>query len=338
MKSVVLEKPGEFRVAEVAAPEQLGPEEALISPKRVGVCGTDLHAYEGKQPYFRYPRVLGHELGVEVIAVGAGVKHVKPGDRCAVEPYLYCGDCIACRRGRTNCCLNVKVLGVHIDGGMCERIKVPARNLHPSAKLSLEQLALVEPLGIGAHAVRRGAPEPGEATLVIGAGPIGLATATFVQESGARLIQLDVSEKRLEFCRRIVPKAQAVLAPEDPGPELQRLLGGDLPTLVFDCTGNPASMHRAFRLIAHGGRLVFVGLFPGDVTFSDPDFHMRETTLLASRNAAAEDFRRIIGLMEGGRIDVGPWISARVKPEGLGEMFPQWLHGDGEILKAMVEW
>lgn len=338
MKTLVLEKPGEFRLANVAAPEGLGPEEALVRPRRVGVCGTDLHAFEGKQPYFRYPRVLGHELGVEVVAVGAGVTNVRPGDRCAVEPYLYCGDCIACRRGRTNCCLNVKVLGVHIDGGMCEQVKVPARNLHPSARLSLEQLALVEPLGIGAHAVRRGAPESSEPTLVIGAGPIGLATATFVRESGARLILMDVSEKRLEFGRRIVPEAVPMLAPEDPGPELQRALDGNLPTLVFDCTGNPASMHRAFRLIAHGGRLVLVGLFPGEVTFNDPDFHLRETTLLASRNATGEDFRRIIGLMEAGRIDIGPWISARVQPEGLAEMFPQWLRGGGEILKAMVEW
>src|SRR4051812_45976817 len=175
MLSIVLDEPGRFRVTEAPKPPAPGAGEALVRVGRVGICGTDLHAYRGRQPFFSYPRILGHELGVEVLAVGAGVTGLEPGDRCAVEPYLDCGACLACRRGRTNCCAGLRVLGVHTDGGLRERITVPARKLHRSGRLSPEQLALVETLAVGCHAVGRAAPRADEACLVIGAGPIGLA-------------------------------------------------------------------------------------------------------------------------------------------------------------------
>ena len=174
MQTLILQQPGELVLADTPAPAAPGPGEARVRVHCSGVCGTDLHAFAGKQPYFTYPRIPGHELGVEVLAVGTGVTAVRVGDRCAVEPYLSCGHCIACRRGRTNCCETLKVLGVHVDGGWRSEMLVPAAKLHGSGKLTYEQLALVETLGIGAHAVTRGAPERGESALVVGAGPIGL--------------------------------------------------------------------------------------------------------------------------------------------------------------------
>jgi threonine dehydrogenase-like Zn-dependent dehydrogenase len=194
------------------------------------------------------------------------------GDCCSVNPYLSCGRCSACRRGRPNCCENLKVLGVHADGGMRELVTVPSDKLHRSSRLALDQLALVEMLCIGAHASRRAQLTPGEQVLVIGAGPIGLSAITFAQLAGASVIGMEVSEHRREFCRRQLAVERWVDGRRDPLPQLQDLLSGELPTAVFDATGNAGSMMRAFNYVAHGGRLVFVGLFQGDVTFHDPDF------------------------------------------------------------------
>src|SRR5712671_1253916 len=155
-------------------------------------------------PFFSYPRLPGRRLGTEVLAVGEGVTNVKAGDRCAVEPYINCQNCYSCRRGHTNCCENHKTLGVMCDGGMCERMILPARKLHLSRKLTFDQLALVETLAIGCHAINRGGPQPHESCLIIGAGPIGLATLEFARLTGAKTIVLDVNEKRLEFCRSVM--------------------------------------------------------------------------------------------------------------------------------------
>src|SRR5881409_1260956 len=186
MKALLLEKPETWRQIDIPKPHAPGPGEALVSVQRVGICGTDISGYLGKMPFFSYPRIPGHELGVEVLATGAGVTHVRPGEGCAVEPYMNCGACFSCRRGCGNCCENLKVLGVMMDGGLCERMLLPARKLHPANRLSPEQCALVETLAIGCHAVNRGNPQAGEAVLVIGAGPIGLAVIEFVKLSGAK--------------------------------------------------------------------------------------------------------------------------------------------------------
>src|SRR6476659_7780981 len=175
MKAIQLEKPQQFRQIEISEPSAPGPGEALVRVHRVGICGSDYSGYLGKMPFYSYPRIPGHELGVEVIAVGQGVTNVKPGERCAIEPYINCQKCSACRRGNSNCCEAVQVLGVHTDGGLRPSFLVPARKLHPSTKLTLEQLALVETLAIGCHAVNRGQPRAGETVPVVGAGPIGLA-------------------------------------------------------------------------------------------------------------------------------------------------------------------
>jgi 2-desacetyl-2-hydroxyethyl bacteriochlorophyllide A dehydrogenase len=344
MQTVVLQEPGRFRLIDAPEPPATpAPGHALVRVHRVGVCGTDLHAFRGRQPFFTYPRVLGHELGVEVVALGApdrdaasgGGVHV--GDRCAVEPYLNCGRCIACRRGRTNCCYDLKVLGVHIDGGMCQTLHVPTHKLHRSDTLTLDQLALVETLGIGAHAVSRGRPEPGERTLVIGAGPIGLSVVQFATLAGANVAVMDVNADRLAFCRSAM-QVQRCLQPGDDAPAAVRdAFDGELPTLVFDATGNAASMHAAFDLLPSTGRLVLVGLILGDITFNDPAFHRRELTLMATRNSTADDFRRIIGLIEEGQIDTTPWITHRAALAAVPDTFAQWLDPANRVVKAMIE-
>jgi 2-desacetyl-2-hydroxyethyl bacteriochlorophyllide A dehydrogenase len=339
MKTIRLEEPRRFALVSTDEPgPSLQPYDALVRVRRIGVCGTDIHAFNGNQPFFSYPRILGHELGVEVIAVGSLSENVHPGDRCSVEPYLNCGHCIACRSGKSNCCVSLQVLGVHTDGGMREALVVPSRKLHPSADLTVDQLALIETLAIGCHAVDRARVEAGEFALVIGAGPIGLAVVQFAIEAGAQVIVLDINPNRLEFCREKLGAPFSINAAlSNPLEVLKEITAGDLPTVVFDATGNPNSMMGAFNYPANGGRLAFVGLFQGDVTFNDPNFHRRELTVLSSRNALSEDFTRIIGLVESDRIDTDPWITHRALFAEVPTEFPRWTKPETGVIKAMIE-
>lgn len=337
MKAIQLEKPEQFNYIDTPEPGEPGPGEAVVATHRVGICGTDISGYLGKMPFFKYPRIPGHELGVEVIAVGEGVTNIKVGDRCSVEPYMNCGDCHACRKGASNCCANLNVIGVMIDGGLCERFKLPAHKLHPSTKLEFEQLALVETLAIGCHAVDRGAPTTGENCLVIGAGPIGLATIEFAKLTGAKTIVLDMNEQRLKFCKDIMGVDETIVLSDSLEQDLRDVTDGSLPDVVIDATGNNRSMSNAFGLIAPTGRLVYVGITTQDVTFTHPVFHKPEGTLLCSRNALPRDFTRIIKLIEDGDIDTNPWITHHCDFDALAENFLSYTKPETGVIKAVVE-
>lgn len=339
MRAIQLEKPESFRVIDVPEPASPGPGDAVVRVFRVGICGTDFSGYLGKMPFFSYPRIPGHELGVEVIAVGDGVVNVKKGDRCAVEPYINCQKCYSCTRGHTNCCENHQTLGVHCDGGLRPLFTVPARKLHISTKLSFEQLALVETLGIGCHAINRGNPEADETILVIGAGPIGLSVIEFAKLTGARTVVIDINENRLRFVRERMGIAETILSKGD-GSELEaftEMTGGRLGNVVIDATGNAGSMANALNYVGFAGRLVFVGITTQEIKFGHPLMHRREMTLLASRNALSADFTRIIKLIEDGRIDTQPWITHHAPLEGMIAEFPKWLMPETGVVKAIVE-
>jgi alcohol dehydrogenase len=342
MKAIQLEKPQFFRPIDIAEPAAPGPGEAVVTIHRIGICGTDYSGYLGKMPFFSYPRIPGHELGVEVLAVGPGVQNVKPGDRCSVEPYINCQQCYSCRRGHTNCCEAHKTLGVMCDGGMCERFLIPARKLHLSRKLSFEQLALVETLAIGCHAVNRGNPIPGEHLLVIGAGPIGLSVLEFARLSGARTIVMDMNAQRLAFVREKMGVADTILlAAGGEDQALAQLAGitkGQLADVVVDATGSNKSMGGALSCCAYAGRLVYVGITQQEVSFLHaPIMHRREITIMASRNALAPDFTRIISLIEEGAIDTRPWITHHAKFDDMIGVFPTWLKPESGVIKAIVE-
>lgn len=336
MEALRLESPREFRLIDQPEPDPPGPGEALVRVHRVGICGTDLSAYLGKMPFVTYPRILGHELGVEVVAVGSDVQNIRPGDRCSVEPYINDPNSYASRRGKPNCCERLQVLGVHTDGGMRPLITVPARKLHPAKSLSFEQLALVETLAIGCHATDRSGVADGETCLIIGAGPIGLATLEFVKLSGATIIILDVSPQRLDFCRRVMDIEHTLRPSDQLEAELRDLCDGHLPEVIIDATGNQQSMSNAFSLIAPGGRLVFVGITTEEIRFRHPVFHRPEGTLICSRNALPGDFTRIIGLIEFGQIDTQPWITHRCALAELPVNMPTYLRPESGVVKAIV--
>jgi len=337
MLGIVCEEIGRFALVRDLPEPEPAEGEAVVAIKRIGICGTDLHAFKGNQPFFSYPRVLGHELAGVIERIGDNEAGLKAGDLVSVIPYLHCGSCIACRNGRTNCCASMKVLGVHIDGGMRERIAVPASHLVGTNRLTLDQSAVLEPLSIGAHAVARAGLRAGETALVIGGGPIGLGVMAFAKAAGARVVAMDVNEERLAFCRTWARVDETVVAQGDAFDRVSGLTHGDLPTVVFDATGNARSMTDAFRFVAHGGRLVYVGLVKTDITFHDPLFHSKELTLLGSRNATKEDFLRVLAAVKAGAIDVDAFVTHRAPFSGMIEAFGTWLKPEAKVIKAMVE-
>ena len=338
MRGIVCEEIGVFRLRDDLPEPAAGPGEAVVRIRRVGICGTDMHAFKGNQPYFTYPRILGHELAGTIESIGANEAGLREGDQVAVIPYLHCGTCIACRRGRTNCCVNMRVLGVHTDGGMRERIAVPVTHLIKTEGLTLDQTALLEPLAIGAHAVRRSGAGAGETALVIGAGPIGLGVAAFAKFAGARVIAMDLSDDRLAFCRSWAGADHAVNASDEPAKRIAELTDGDFPTIVFDATGSARSMMDALGYLAHGGTLVYVGLVKNDIAFPHPDFHKRETTLTGSRNATREDFAWVLEAVRSGAIDANRYITHRAPFDAMIDAFGDWLNPENRVIKAMVEW
>jgi 2-desacetyl-2-hydroxyethyl bacteriochlorophyllide A dehydrogenase len=340
MQALQLEQPKALRFIDVPEPAEPGPGEAVVRVHAVGICGTDYGGYLGKMPFFSYPRIPGHELAVEVVAVGPGVTNVAPGDRCCVEPYINCQRCHSCTRGLTNCCEHHQTLGVHCDGGLRKLFTVPARKLHPSPRLAPAQNALVETLAIGCHAIDRGAPTAAETVLVIGAGPIGLSAIEFARLSGARVVVMDMAPSRLDFVRDrlgIADVLQATGTPAD-AEALRELTGGRMAEVVVDATGSHQSMASALELCSFGGRLVYVGITQQNLSFPHaPVMHRRELSILASRNALSRDFTRIIALIEAGRIDTGPWITHRLPFADVIDRFPALLNPASGVIKAVVE-
>ncbi|HWI89959.1 MAG TPA: zinc-binding alcohol dehydrogenase family protein [Flavisolibacter sp.] len=336
MRTLVCTRPGEF---EYATGEQPGfkPGQAIIKIKRIGICGTDLHAFEGTQPYFEYPRILGHELSGELIAVD-GAPGFEVGETVTFIPYFYCGKCIACRSGKENACVNIKVCGVHQHGGMVEYLSVPSYSLIHGEGLSFDALALVEPLAIGAHGVRRAGVTKYEFVLVIGAGPIGLGTMEFARIAGGKVIALDINKDRLKFCREKLKVEHTINAMDsDVLQQLALITNGDMPTVVIDATGNLKAINNAFQYMAHGARYVLIGLQKGEIIISHPEFHKREATLMSSRNATREDFEHVIACMKGKEVDPTTYITHRVVFDQVKDEFEGWLNPANGVIKAMIE-
>lgn len=335
MKALVCEQPGSFRYTTIDQPtSQKG--RAIIKVKRIGICGTDLHAYEGTQPYFEYPRILGHELAGEIVDAGSATDY-KVGERVTFIPYFNCGHCIACRNGLTNCCASMKVCGVHVDGGMAEYLSVPLSSLIHGQGMSVDELALVEPLAIGAHGIRRAGLRAGEHVLIVGAGPIGLGTMELARIAGATVIAMDVNDGRLEFCKSKL-KIQHTINPlsADAMAKLKEITNNDMPTVVIDATGSLKAINDAFKYMSHGARYVLIGLQKGDISFSHPEFHKREGTLMSSRNATREDFDHVMNCMKSKQLDPATYITHRVGFDEIKGQFDSWLDPKNGVIKAMV--
>lgn len=335
MKVLVCTEPGNFEYETLPKP-QLKPGYAIIKIKRIGICGTDLHAFEGTQPYFSYPRILGHELSGELVDFDNAPGFQK-GEIVTFIPYFNCGHCIACRMGKPNCCSSIQVCGVHCDGGMVEYLMVPSQSLLHGEGLSPDELALVEPLAIGAHGVRRAQIVDGENMLVIGAGPIGMGTMEMAKIAGANVIAMDINEQRLQFCQEKLGVRFTLNAmSKDIVQQLTEITNGDMPTVVIDATGNLKAINTGFQYVSHGGKYILIGLQKGEICFSHPEFHKREATLMSSRNATREDFQKVMSAMKNKLIDPSNYITHRTIFTDVKQEFPQWLDPSNGVIKAMV--
>jgi 2-desacetyl-2-hydroxyethyl bacteriochlorophyllide A dehydrogenase len=310
-------------------------DEVLIRVRRVGVCGTDMHIFRGTQPFLAYPRVMGHELAGEVAEAPAD-GGLAPGDPVYVMPYMSCGACAACRKAKPNCCMNIQVLGVHRDGGMAEYLAVPQGFVRKAEGITLDEAAMIEFLAIGAHAVRRARIVPGQSVLVVGAGPIGIAAALFAKLQGGIVTALDGRQDRLDFCRDHLDTDHVVALGEETRQVLSDLTGGDFFDVVFDATGNAKAMEAGFAYVGHGGTYVLISVVGADITFSDPEFHKRETTLLGSRNATPEDFDAVVEAMRAGKVPTKALNTHAAPLAQLPDVLPGWMEPRTGVIKAIV--
>lgn len=335
MKSVVCIEPGVLEATQSNIPTPKAGE-VLVKIKAIGICGTDIHAFGGNQPFFQYPRVLGHELSGVIEQNGEGTT-TPVGSSVYIIPYLNCGTCIACRNGKPNCCTDIEVLGVHRDGGMAEYLCVPESAVVITNGLPFNEMAVIECLAIGAHAVRRAQITDNDTVLVLGAGPIGIGAIQFASVAGGKVIASDVLDEKLAFCKEQYNVVGTVNALGDVKGELEKLTDGNMPTVIIDCTGNPRAMEGAFYNLAHGGRIVFVSVVKADISFNDPEFHKRETTLLGSRNATVEDFEHVVACLKDGSVKSGAFVTHTGKFENLIEDFQNWVKPETGVIKAVVE-
>jgi 2-desacetyl-2-hydroxyethyl bacteriochlorophyllide A dehydrogenase len=327
--ALVVINPGQIVLEDREAPIP-GAGEVLVEPLRAGICGTDYHIFEGNQPFLSYPRVMGHELAVKVLEAPPD-SGIEIGETYVVNPYVACGTCRACRKGKPNCCTRIAVLGVHRDGGMTKRLTLPAGNLVPSEGLSADECAMVEFLAIGAHAVRRATVSGEDEVLVVGAGPIGLGVARFAALAGATVTLIDRDQSRLDMAQKLIPGCKAVLAGQKDATFAEAF------DVVFDATGNRASIETGFGFVAHGGRYCLVSVVKGDITFVDADFHRKEMTLMGSRNALAPDFKQVIGAIKAGHISSRDWITHRTTLAGAVGDLPLWAKDRSQLVKAIIE-
>ncbi len=336
MKYIVCEKPGKFVLSEKDQPTR-AVGEALLKVKKVGICGTDLHAYTGNQAFFTYPRILGHELATQVVEIDENPQGIKAGDNVVIMPYLSCNECVACRDGKANCCTSIQVLGIHTDGGMQELINVPSDILLPAQSLTDNQMAVVEPLAIGAHAIRRANLKAGELAVVVGCGPIGIGILKLAQLAGATVLAIDTNQQRLDYALEKIGVDHAIMAGENAIQEVSEITKGDMARVVFDATGHKGALESGTDYMSHGGTYVLVGFSKGELTFKHPVIHAKETSLLCSRNATVEDFKHVISVLEKGDFPIDSFVTHTVDCTEMVEHFDSWLDPKNGVIKATVK-
>jgi len=336
MKSLICNQPFEIQYIDSPKPT-IEKDEVLLKIKAVGICGTDIHAYTGNQPFFSYPRILGHEICGLVEEVGADCPAELKQQFVVVIPAIACGECAPCKEGKTNCCDTISLYGVHQDGGFQDYLAVKASNVIPvPSSIDPAAASLVECFAIGAHANRRGESKEGENILVVGAGPIGLGTAAVALANKANVVLADVSAERRAHAEKVLGIQTLNPLDENYLENLMQAFEGNLACTVMDATGNKASMSNSVNLIRHGGKIVFIGLYIGDLQLDDPTFHKKETTLIASRNATFEDFVRVIDLFEEKVISEKIMVNQEFDFDTIGLDYENNVVKNKELVKGVI--
>jgi len=335
MKALFLLKPGTTEIREIKKPT-LSTEQVLIKVGMVGFCGGDLNAFRGKFPMQEYPIILGHEIGGVIEETTPGVpEQVKTGMRITVTPYKACGWCSACANNRPNACRENKTMGVRRHGAMTEYIAVPWHYVHVSSKLRLKQLALVEPLAVGFHAVNRGRVSKKDTVLVIGCGIVGISAVVGAVCRGADVIASDIDDHKLELAYKI--GAHYIINPEnqDLHESLASITGGEGPAVVIEAAGRPDTYRSAVDEVAFAGRVVYIGYSNTPVEYDTNRFVQKELDILGSRNSAGE-FSEVIKMMEHDDFPVDYAVSREVPLMKAGEALAAWNADPRGIIKIMV--
>lgn len=337
MKAFQIVEPGKTALVDVPKPEPKAGE-VLLKIAVVGYCGSDLKTFRGLNPLVRYPRIPGHELSGVIETVGPGVPgEFKPGQAMLVAPYTDCGKCSACRQGRFNCCRTNQTLGVQRDGGLTEYLAVPAEKLHTSPVLSLREMALVEPLTVGFHAAARGRVTEKDTVAVIGVGAIGVGVVAAAASRGARVIAIDVDQKKLILARQAGAKETVNAKAENLHEALQKLTNGDGPEVIIEAVGQPQTFRAAADEACFAGRVVYIGYAQAPVEYETKYFVQKEIDLLGSRNATADDFRAVIRLLEKKTFPVDEVITRTVPLAEAGTILKQWSEAPATFTKIMID-
>jgi threonine dehydrogenase-like Zn-dependent dehydrogenase len=336
MKAFVITEPGATGLADRPEPFP-GAEEVMLRTRYIGLCGTDLNTFRGKNPMVSYPRVPGHEIAATIIAAGKGVpEHLKAGLDVTVSPYTSCGVCASCLRGRTNACLANETLGVQRDGAMAEYFKVPWRKIFVANGLSLRELTLVEPLGVGFHTVARGRVTAEDTVAVIGCGAVGLGAIAASAFRGATTIVIDVDDEKLVLARQAGAAYAVNSKTEDVHGRLRELTGGHGPDVIIEAVGLAATYRMAIEEVAFTGRVVYVGYAKEPVTYDTKLFVQKELDILGSRNSL-DEFPEVIAMLLQGRFPVESAISKVVPMEQAGDALARWSEAPQTITKILVE-
>ena len=334
MRRAVTQAPGTMRIEACERPV-LTDGQARIGVQVVGLCGSDYHLFDGTHPYSHFPQTQGHEFAGVVLELAEGYGGaIRVGDGVAVEPTAPCGDCIACRRGRPNCCVSLKVLGAHLPGALASEITVSTQRLYSLGDLDFELGALVEPVSIGLHAVVRGQITAEDTVAVLGAGPIGLAATLAANDLGARILVADLIESRLQRALSLGAEAVVDTSQVDLADAVEKFTTGDGATVVIDATGVPALIRGAFGLVAHSGTIVVVGISTEDVNIPVIEFSRKEVTVHGSRNSCGE-FTRAVDLIRRYPEQVRAWITHRISLAELPDAI-QFAAGNPDRVEKMV--
>lgn len=336
MKAFVIEEPGVSSIAEVDDVSP-GDGEVLLHTRVVGFCGTDLSTFRGKNPLVSYPRIPGHEIGATITAVGHGVPdHLQPGLNVAVSPYNPCGHCAACLRGRTNACLRNQTLGVQRDGAMRERFTAHWSKVFVADGLSLRDLSFVEPLAVGFHSVARGRVRSSDTVAVIGCGTVGLGAIASAARSGAKVIAIDLDDRKLELAKQAGAAHSVHSGKQDLHESLEAITGGHGPDVVIEAVGSPATFRAAVDEVAYTGRVVYIGWAKEPITYETKLFILKELDILGSRNSL-DEFPQVIEMLQHREFPVEATISATVPLAKAGEALKAWSDAPQAFSKILVE-
>ncbi len=332
MKALALKSAGHAGVVDIPEPVP-SPGDLLLKPAYVGLCGSDLNSFRGRNPLVSYPRVLGHEVAATVVEGSAAIP---AGAHVTFSPYTACGVCSACRNGRSNACRNNRTMGVQRDGALAEWVVVPEEKVYPSS-LPLRDLCLTEPLTVGFHAAARGRVTAKDTVVVLGCGGVGLGAIAGAAFRGARVIAADVDDAKLDVARKSGAQETLNTRSGDTVRALADLTAGEGPDVVIEAIGLPATFQLAVEAVAFTGRVVYIGYAKEPVTYETRFFVQKELDILGSRNAQSADFRDVIAMLESGRFPVNEAISATFDFEDAPEALQTWSENPTGFTKILIQ-